>query len=369
MDPSGDCSIVIPFHSNARLLELSLATIAATVPDGVEILLVFNNSDASALPANVDTRRIRILDLGRSAGYAHAANAGAAAATRHRLIFSDADTFYAPGWFERLTSFHASTKGIGVASPKLLDPKTGRVADFGIAFTRYNAPHPQMDVFAEHATVQAHRRVQAACSACMIVDAGLFQAAGGFDPDLHNFYTDLDFCIRLNERGFENWVVADAIAYHRGSSAQTHRDAYKADVKAVFAAKNGPHITIDMPEYFRSEIRHFRISHDAPGPYVLIDLSTVVDRGWHHELLRELLPIVSVYEYALPTRDASSISLIEHLGVSILDFRTPLLYFVDRFVALRTNVMWHSLRNANGDLVVDRNGNIATLAEIVRGQR
>jgi GT2 family glycosyltransferase len=363
----GDYAIVIPFHSNTRSLGLALATLAATVPAGIEILVVFNNDDAAALP-HIDRNRVRILDLGRTAGYARAANAGAAAARARTLIFSDADTYYADGWFERLTAFHAATPRIGVASPKLLDPKTGRVGDFGIGFTRYNAPHPQMDVLPGDASVRNNRRVQAACSASMMVDAGLFKLVGGFDEELHNFYTDLDFCLRLNERGYENWVVADAIAYHSGSSAHTFRDPYRADVKAVFAEKNHHRIAIDMASYFAASIERFRSSHEHADSFVVIDLSTIVDRAWHHDLLRQWLPVVAVYEYGYAKRDAAEISLLDHLGLTVLDFRTATLYFVDRFIALRPNVMWLSMRSRGDDLVIDRNANIARVDEVVRGE-
>lgn len=361
-------SIVIPFHSNARALELALASLVETVPEAVEILVVFNNDDAAALP-QIDRRRVRVLDLGRAAGYARAANAGAAAVRGRTLIFSDADTYYAGGWFERLTAFHATTPRIGVASPKLLDPRTGRVGDFGIGFTRYNAPHPQMDVLAGDTAVANDRRVQAACSACMIVDAALFHEAGGFDEELHNFYTDIDLCLRLKERGYENWVVAGAVAYHSGSSARTFRDAYRADVKAVFAEKNHQRIDVDMPSYFAESVERFRRSHGTMGSYVVIDLSTIVDRGWHHDLLREWLTVVTVYEYGHPKRDAAEISLLDHLGGTVLDFRTATLYFVDRFIALQPNAMWLSMRNRGDDLVVDRNANIVRLYEVVRGER
>lgn len=357
-------SIIIPYHSNPRLFSLSFATLLVTVPDDVEIIVVFNNEDPSALPPAVAASRARVLDLQRSVGYARAASAGAAEARGRTLIFSDADTFYRDRWFEPMTSFHAQSARIGMTSAKLLDPRTGRVIDFGIGFTRYNAPHPQMDLRSDHPLVTRNRRVQAACSACMTIDAELFRRCGGFDADLLNYYTDIDLCLRLQDLGYETWAVADAIAYHAGNSAITHRSAYRADVKALFAAKNHARIRVDMPEYFDAALASLR---GLSATHVLIDLSTVADREWHHDLLREYVPIAAVYEYGFPQRDAAEISLIDHLGLTILEFRTPILYFVDRFIALQSNAMWLSMRPRRDDLIVDRNANVALLEDVVRG--
>jgi GT2 family glycosyltransferase len=360
-------SIIVPFHSNERLLRFCLRSLLTTVPREVEKIVVLNNHRSNELPADIDASHFRVIRHDRSLGYSHAVNAGASTARGKTLIFCDADTFYAGDWFTGLTGFYRSTHNVGVASSRLLDPRTGRVLDFGIAFTKYNAPHPQRDVLADHPLVNRPRSVQAACSANMIIEAELFSRVGMFDEELHNAYMDLDLCLRLKEFGRDCWVVSQSTAFHRGDSAHTQRGAYWADVKAMFASKNAGRIEQDMHRYFRESLTAFRISHGfAPG-YLLVDLSSVVDRAWHYDLLREYVELVSVYDYSPIARDLPLISLIDHLGVNILESRIALLYFVDRFVSLQGNRMWLDMRGRSDDLVVDRNANVALLAEVVSG--
>ena len=38
------------------------------------------------------------------------------------------------------------------------------------------------------------------------------------DEDIPYSYTDCDYCFRLRDIGFETWVSAGAIAYHKGGT-------------------------------------------------------------------------------------------------------------------------------------------------------
>jgi GT2 family glycosyltransferase len=360
-------SIIIPFHSNEPLLRLCLATLLKTAPSDVEKILVLNNHRTKELPRGINSTQFHIARYEESLGYSRAVNEGAALARGRTLIFCDADTFYFGDWFANLVTFHQQAKNIGLASSRLLDPRTGRVLDFGIGFTRYNAPHPHRDVRPDNPFVCKARTVQAACSANMIVDAKLFAQVGGFDAELHHGYSDLDLCLRLNKLGRKCWVVNQATVFHRGESAATGRDTYKADVKALFAAKNSKRSHPDMQGYFKESFIAFQRSQKFANGYLVIDLSSVIDRNWHHDLLREFVEVLSVYDYSPGVRDLTAISLIDQLGLNVLQSRTPILYFADRFISLKDNRMWFDMRRRKDDLVVDRNANIALLSEVVNG--
>jgi GT2 family glycosyltransferase len=362
-------SIIVPFHSNERLLQLCLSTLSKTVPAGVEKIVVLNNHRTEEIPTNIQNSGFRVMRYEQSLGYSRAVNIGAGLAHGRTLIFCDADTFYSGSWFSNLTHFHRSTPNVGLTSSRLLDPCTGRVLDFGIAFTKYNAPHPQRDMRGDDPTVSSSRIVQAACSANMIIDAELFSRVGMFDEELHNGYMDLDLCLRLKELGRDCWVTSQSTAFHRGDSAHTHRNAYWADVKAIFAAKNSYRIQQDMQQYFHESITSFKDSHKVASGYLLVNLSSIVDRSWHYDMLREYLKLISIYDYSPGARDLSSISLIDHLGVNLLESRGAILYLVDRFIALQANRMWLDMRRRKDDLVVDRNANVVLLGDIINGIR
>lgn len=360
-------SVVIPFHSNERLLRICVRSLLATLPADVEKIVVLNNSDPEQLPSKRTLAPLTVVTRHENLGYSGAANLGAEHAHGKNLVFCDADTIYQKGWFAHLAGLHRATANVGLVGSRLLDSRTGRVADYGIGFTPYNAPHPQRDLLpADPATIGA-RKVQAACSANMIIDAELFADVGRFDETLFNAYSDLDLCLRLNERGRDCWVTSDSTVHHRGDSAHTHRDCYRADVKAVFAKKNAARIRVDMHEYFRADLARHGREHGFAREYLLVDLSTVVDRKWHYELLREFLTLAAIYDYSLGVRDQDDVSLLDHLGLNVVEARHAILYLTDRFVGLRNSGLWHSLRPRKDDLVVDRNANVRSLAEVIGG--
>jgi GT2 family glycosyltransferase len=358
-------SIIVPFHSNQRLLRLCLTTLLKTVPPDVEKILVLNNHQKEALPRSVNRTQFKSVHYEQSLGYSAAINKGVALATGKTLIFCDADTFYFGDWFSHLTTFHQRTQNIGLASSRLLDPRTARVLDFGVGFTRYNAPHPHRDLHADHPAVSQPRTVQAACSANMIIDAKLFEKVGALDEELSYGYSDLDLCLRLNQLGKQCWVVSDSTVFHRGESTGVNQHVYKADVKAIFAAKNTNRLQVDMQEYFQESLAEFQRSRNFAEGYLLIDLSSVIDRTWHYDLLKEFIEILSVYDYSPGARDLATISLIDHVGLNVLQSSTPLLYFVDRFVCLQQNRMWFDMRRRKDDLIVDRNANVFLLSEVI----
>jgi GT2 family glycosyltransferase len=361
-------SIIVPFHSNLKALELCLTTLLQTVPNEVEKLVVLNNERDEDATIHLEAwKGIRFVHYKRSLGYPCAINKGATIAAGRKLIFCDADTFYRTPWFGHLTRFHARTPNIGLVSSRLLDPNTFRVLDFGVGFTKYNAPHPQRDMLASDPTVSSRRKVQAACSANVIIEAKLFERLGMFDEGLNNGYCDLDLCLRLNEAGCDCWVISQSTVFHRGNSSNLHNDTYRGDIKAVFWAKNIARIQPDMHRYFKDNIAFKGFGADS-AEYLLVDLSSVADREWHHEMLRENFKLISIYNYPMPARDLPAISLIDHLGLNILETRVPILYFVDRFIALRGNHLWHEMRKNKSDLVMDRNANIMRMEEVVNGR-
>lgn len=366
-----EISIIVPHHSNRMLLEFCLATLRVTVPSEVEIVVVANNADRAKTDLRIDTERFRLLRFHENLGYGAAINAGVAEARGRLLVFCDDDTAFTPGWLDALVQFHRHVPAAGTVSAKLIAPTTGRIVDYGIAFTEYNAPHPFMDSEPDHALLQSPRRVQAACSAVMLIERDLFEQVGRFVERPHAYYNDIDLCLRVAEAGRERWVVPNAKAFHRSSFHGTNSAPYKgaslkADQKAWFMARHGGKLCVDMGGYFDESFEHLRAQKEPSGDYVLIDLSSVVDRKWYRELIAARISVRDIYEYNMYTRDAVSISLLEYLGPNLAAMRVPIVYFVDRFVSLIDNAGWASVRDVTWDIVVDRNANVRFLRDVLR---
>lgn len=362
-----DYSIIVPYHSNKDYLYMCIESLLNTVPKCVEIIIVVNNSQNQEYTIEIPYDKVNVIRVKENLGYSKAINLGVENSKGKFLIFSDSDTVYFDeNWFTNLTSFYVSDKNIGIASSKLINPLTGRIIDFGMALSKYNNTHPFMDRPVNFPPTLKNRKVQMACSANMIIDRELFYKVGMLDTELVNFYQDTDICLKIKDYGKECWVVANSLAYHRGSSSSVNRASYRADVKGYYMAKNYHRMDIDLGYYMKQSFEYFKNNdnYNYRYKYLLVDCSSVADKQWFHERIEEYFQIYEIYEISYPVRDITHLSLIDHLGMNILKTNVPIIYFVDRYISLQDNSMWEKFRNCSNDIIIDRNANIISYSKI-----
>lgn len=358
-------SAIVPFHSHRFHLELCLNSLQKTREQLSEIILVTHK--AGALRAAQRRHQVRGLHLERPLRYSIAANRAANEAKGDLLLFCDADTFFPDtAWISQHTLLHQNLPGVGATSSKLIDCRTGRLLDFGIGRTQFNHFHPFRDTEPSDPKTQRNRKVQLACSAVMMVRRRLFLEMGGFDEHLIYHYQDVDFCARLNERSLEVWVLADARAFHRGSSANVNREPYKIDERAYYTAKNQSILNVDFALYLEESLNPFR-DRLAGETFGLVDLSTTTNPAEILEVLRNYTNFEVLATRPVGTRDSDSISLIDKLDRTCMNSKLPLLLVVDRHISLRRNSLWRHLRDTTADLVVDRHANVALFNQVCEG--
>jgi len=360
-------SIIVPYHSNSNYLDLCLQSLVETTPITVEIIVVANNSNEREINIDIPYGRIKVIRVKENLGYSKAINLGVDNSEGKYLIFSDSDTVYFDkNWFSNLTSFYTSKENIGIASSKLINPTTGLIIDFGIALSKYTSAHPFMDRPINFPPTLKNRKVQMACSANMIIERSLFYELGMIDTDLVNFYQDVDICLKLKDRSKECWVVADSLAYHKGSSSGVNRSSYRADIKGYYMAKNFHRMEVDLDKYFKMNYDYFKNETNCiiKSKYLLVDCSSVADREWFYKAIEQYFPLYETYEMSHSVRDISHISLIDHIGTNILKMNVPIIYFVDRFISLKNNSIWESFRDCSNDIIIDKNANIISYSSV-----
>jgi len=363
-------SIIIPFHSNKTLLLTCLDSLFDTISNDAEIIVVANNYDKTQIQLDIQHPNVQVIIVEKNIYYSAAINLGASKARGDYLLFCDTDTVYTYGWLKALHEGFMSHKDIGFASPMLLSPVDGRIIDFGIAFSRFNGPHPYKNQ--KKGALIANRSFfpQAACSASGMIQKKTFEQLGGFRDELGYSYADIDLCIQLKEIGLRTFCVNNSHVYHKGNSVLTPMNSFiKADVKALFYAINKDKIDIDLIGYYHasSDIAKKRGILDAS--FFLIDFSSVYDKQWYYDVFsKELgIHICDYYVLAGSERDSAYISLYERVPHHFQQLRIPIIYFVDEMSSLRANHLWRKLRENDRDLIIDRNANIELLGEVIEG--
>lgn len=358
-------SFIIPFHSNETYLQLCINSLLETTPQkDSELIIIINNSNNQYKHIKFDDNRVKIYRFDKNLGYGGAINKGAELARGKYLCMCDSDTVYYGSWFKYLSDFHLSNKDIGISSSKLINPHSGKIIDFGMGLTKYNNPHPYMDRDKDFELTRENKQVQMACSANMLIDKEVFMQMGMHNEELFNFYSDTDLCLRLKEFKKECWVVANSIAYHQGNSTSNNRSPYNPDIKGWYIKHNYQLMEIDMDKYFDEAFKFFKFERFTKKKFVLLDLSTIADKEWHHNLIKQYFKLLNIYEYPYIERDVTFISLIEHLNYYHITLKIPIIYFVDRFVSLQNNQLWFDIRANKNDLIIDRNANIISAKEL-----
>jgi len=173
----------------------------------------------------------RVACLNGNAGYAIANNLGASVATGRRLLLLNSDVLpAAPGWLSAMTSFYDATANIGVLGPKLLY-EDGSIQHAGMYFQRetgtglWGNQHYFKGFHRDFGEAGISRPVPAVTGACMMIASDLYGEVGGLsDLYVRGGYEDSDLCIRLAERGLENWYLGNLHLYHLEAQSYLHED-------------------------------------------------------------------------------------------------------------------------------------------------
>lgn len=362
-------SIIIPFHSNSNLLSMCIESLYKTIDfDETEIIIVDNNASCSQIPTSLQLQqKCRIITRDENLMYPRAINLGAENARGKNLIFCDADTYPQKGFSQALTTA-LKEDGVGYAAAKLLNMHTNALLEFGITSSYYNFPHPFTGRHCDFELIKKDHYPLAACAACSAIDKDLFISIGGFDEALLHSYSDIDLCLRLKEKGYSTICVADASAYHYGSSTINSgmSSNLKEDTKGVFMRKH-PNIPVQILHYVDIACEYFLKEYKmSTKDYCILDCSTIANSALYIDRVINNICINETLRYKLPygQRDALHIDYLNFIPYSIRNYKVPILYFVDSFQSFRENNLWKFCRVDFDDLVVDRHANIELLRNI-----
>ena len=272
--PAPLASIIIPTRDRVELLERCVESIRArTDYPAFEIIVVDNGSEEERTRAFFRRAErenaIRVLDETGPFNYSRLNNHAAAAAHGDLLVFLNNDTeIDDPGWLTEMVS-HALQPEVGAVGARLWYPDgtlqhggvvvgLGGVA--GHAFPHIPRGHPG---YFNRAMLQ--QNCSAVTGACMVLRKAVFEELGGFDEvNLGVTFNDIDFCLRLAERGYRVvWTPYANLIHHESASrghqrtpeeqAQFLREAgYMQEVWAARLLRDpyyNPNLSLNLPGF------------------------------------------------------------------------------------------------------------------------
>jgi GT2 family glycosyltransferase len=217
-------SFVIPLYNCLSLTQAMLASLQASVPDGLdhEIILVDDGStDGTRAWLAAPGPRCRVLLNERNLGYAGANNRGVAAATGDLVVLLNNDLVLPPRWLEPMLAVHQRLGArAGLTGNVQLDARTGHLDHAGIFINLKGKPeHERRPAQGWSTLLHGWHEADAVTGACVLLGRAVWERLGGFDEGFVNGGEDVDLCFRARRAGL-TVAVADRseIRHHVSSS-------------------------------------------------------------------------------------------------------------------------------------------------------
>ncbi len=237
-------SILIPNYNHVEDLKRCINSIREkSTYDNYEIIVIENNSTEESVFAYYkeleEIPNIKVVTYKDKFNYSKVNNFGASFATGKYLILLNNDTeVISLNWMEELLMF-AQRKDVGAVGAKLFYPdhtiqhagivlKLGAHRTAGHIFYRFEGQN-----LGYMGKLWYQQNVSAVTGACLMVKKSLYDELGGLDESFEISLNDVDFCLRLREKGYLNIFNPYCELYHyesisRGSDVDGE-DARKAE--------------------------------------------------------------------------------------------------------------------------------------------
>jgi GT2 family glycosyltransferase len=257
-------SIIIPFRDEPALLATCTRTLRdAPGYDNYELILVDNDS---ALPETLALLEelalephVRILQAPGPFNWAAINNAAASASSGELLLFLNNDIeAKVPGWLDAMVG-HAQRDEVGAVGARLLYPD-GTIQHAGVVIGLGGIAGHVLRGLPGHQPGYASlaistRNCSVVTGAAMMVRREVFFEIGGFDETLAVAFNDVDFCLKLRERGFLIVFSPLTELIHHESKSRGHTDDV-VENKLMLTRWRG--VMVNGDPYHNPHLSHWR---------------------------------------------------------------------------------------------------------------
>ncbi|MDQ1243996.1 MAG: hypothetical protein QG565_336 [Campylobacterota bacterium] len=229
-------SIIIPFKDKPELLEMCVNSLLGSSYQNFEIIGVSNNSveDATfAMMKSLEQKdsRISFCEYNIPFNYSKINNYAVDnyAKGEHILLLNNDIEILSKNWIEEMLMF-SQREDVGCVGAKLYYPNDtiqhagviiglGGVA--GHSHKYFPKDHPGYFI-----RLNIVQNLSAVTAACLMIKKSIYQDLGGLnEQDLTVAFNDVDFCLRVLEKGYLNLFTPYAEAYHHESISRGHEDS------------------------------------------------------------------------------------------------------------------------------------------------
>lgn len=212
------------------------SVVANTRGEGVEIVVADNGStDSSRDILRKEFPSVRVLALDRNYGFAEGYNRALAETDSTYTVLLNSDVEVTAGWLLPLLDYMDNHPSVAAVQPKILsDTDRKRFEHAGAAGGYLDAigyPFCRGRIVGYTAEDRGQYDMPAdvlwTSGACMCVRTDIYRRVGGLDAAFFAHMEEIDFCWRLNCRGYRLVCLPKSKVYHLGGGALNYESPRK----------------------------------------------------------------------------------------------------------------------------------------------
>jgi len=221
-------SVVIPNWNGERFLETCFEALRRQDMQDFETILVDNGSTDGSLRLVAERYpEVRILKMGRNAGFACAVNKGIQAATAPLIVLLNNDTEADSSWLSSINRAVKKHPEADFFASKMLDFKDRTIIDScGNAMSWSGKAYKLGEGEMDGPEWRQGKFVFGACAGAAVYRKELFEKIGTFDETYMTYLEDVDIDFRAQLSGSRCYFVPDAKVYHIGSGTSGKRSEF-----------------------------------------------------------------------------------------------------------------------------------------------
>ena len=229
-EPRPPLSICILSWNTRDLLQACLHSIFEDPQSQEWEVVVVDNNSSDQSPAMVTAAfpQVRLVVNSSNLGFAAGNNRAMETARGDHLLLLNSDTRVEPGALGRMADFLRANPDVGAVGPKLLSADGSLQLSCGIRPSLLSEFVNKMllhNLFPFYKLGRWHHRetrdVDWVMGACLLVRRKVVEEVGGLDPAIFMYHEDLDWCLRIRDRGWRISYFPDSCIHHlRGASTR-----------------------------------------------------------------------------------------------------------------------------------------------------
>lgn len=212
------------------------SVVANTRGEGVEVVVADNGStDSSRDVLRKEFPSVRVIELDRNYGFAEGYNRALAETDSTYTVLLNSDVEVTAGWLLPLLDYMDNHPSVAAVQPKILsDTDRKRFEHAGAAGGYLDAlgyPFCRGRIVGYTAEDRGQYDMPAdvlwTSGACMCVRTDIYRRVGGLDAAFFAHMEEIDFCWRLNCRGYRLVCLPKSKVYHLGGGALNYESPRK----------------------------------------------------------------------------------------------------------------------------------------------